>query len=210
MWIAPKPNFAPSEQLRVYLEAYRLRLIGILQDDYEKTAVLLGAEFNRLAAEFVEEVKSTFYDASDYSWQFADWLLAHEPKAADMADFERKQAACFNLANTPAATNADFESLSAEEFAAANIAPRAASFLEKYCINIDEPTESGEFYYIIYRDGELVYRMLLEAPEFELLTHLKNGKTIGDALGALQTDVTPEQIQNWFARWVKNSILSLV
>lgn len=245
-WIVEKENFTPAAQIGVYIDSYRLRLAGILEDDYKKTAEYLGDDFKNLVREYIETVPSVFYDASKYSWQFADWLLTKTSSsgaalssssaalssssaamsssgltrgssnnmdsrmkcendrlliAVEVADIERKMAEGFNIKNSPAATSANFAGLTPQEFMGLKIAPRSASFLEHY------PAKHG--YLIIYRHEDKSYRLQLEKEEFIILSALKNGKNIGDALELLPENTDPAKIQNWFASWVKNHVLSL-
>ena len=163
----------------------------------KKTAEYLGDDFKTLVKEYVETVHSVFYDAGKYSWQFGDYIK--DKAAFEVADIERKMAECFNIKNSPAATAANFEGLTPEEFMELKITPRSASFLEAY---------SDNRYMIIYRHEDKTFQLQLEEEEFIILSALKDGKNIGEALELLPENTDPAKIQNWFASWISNKIIS--
>ena len=197
-WIVEKENFTPAAQIGVYIDSYRLRLAGILQDDYKKAAEYLGDDFKTLVSEYIKTVHSVFYDASKYSWQFADYIT--DKTAFEIADIERKLAECFNIKNSDAATAADFAGGTPQEFMELKIVPRSASFLEHY------PVKHGHL--IIYRHDNKTFQLQLEKEEFIILQALKDGKNIGEALELLPESTDPAKIQNWFASWIQNSLIS--
>ena len=48
--------------------------------------------------------------------------------------------------------------------------------------------------------------MVCEATEFEILGWLSQGAPIGEALTGSGLEVTPDDVQRWFARWMTEGL----
>ena len=83
----------PERRLRIYYDAYRLRLIEVLGTDYEVLHAYLGDElFNALADGYVAAHPSTFRNVRWFGGKLAEFLgatprYAEHPELAELAQF---------------------------------------------------------------------------------------------------------------------------
>ena len=223
MWILPKENFAPDEQLAVYVAAYRLRIHDSIIDDYEFTRKYLGADnFTMLIRNYIESTPSEFYDMAQFTSQFADWLGAQNiPEfAKELADLERNIAVCYDMKACEAATQIHFAGVSPESFLELKLKPRTASILRSYNNDVNSfvseksPDNEAKIHPIlVYRKTDKVFRLALDEAEYEILKAFEAGKTIAEAITKTQEklDISEEEIatklQNYFAKWIANEVL---
>lgn len=85
----------PAEtRLKVYFDAYRLRLLDILQTDFSKTYTLLGeADFQLAFERYLEQYPSTHFSVRYFGRHFSQFLREHPayqgyPVLSEMAAFE--------------------------------------------------------------------------------------------------------------------------
>lgn len=88
--IAPAHRGDSETRLKVYTEGYRLRLMEVIEDDFEITKQFLGqARFQALASEFIETHPSSHFTLNVYAEDFAAYIAdAGEAAAAELASFE--------------------------------------------------------------------------------------------------------------------------
>jgi hypothetical protein len=55
----------------------------------------------------------------------------------------------------------------------------------------------------VHRVDNLLYYKRLEAPAFRILEALRTGRTLAQAVVAAGSDVTPQEVQTWFATWME-------
>ncbi|MFP1633257.1 putative DNA-binding domain-containing protein [Zhengella sp. ZM62] len=78
--IAAPPHNSRAERLATYREAYRLRLAGILRDDYDALHAFLGDEqFDLLSQAYIDACPSTTRNARWYGERFAAFAGGTEP-----------------------------------------------------------------------------------------------------------------------------------
>lgn len=96
-----------EERVKVYVEGYRLRLLEVLQDNFEGLHTLVGdEEFDRLGRAYIDAHPSTHPSVRWFSRHLADFLRATSPYSADpwlaeMASFEWTQGLAFDAADDP-------------------------------------------------------------------------------------------------------------
>lgn len=98
-----------AERVRVYVEAYRLRLLEVLQDNYTGLHGLLGDEqFDAMGRAYIDAHPSTHPSVRWFSRRLEDFLKYAEPYVehpylAEMAAFEWAQGLTFDAADEPVA-----------------------------------------------------------------------------------------------------------
>jgi hypothetical protein len=112
-----------AERVRVYVEAYRLRLLEILQNNFTGLHGLLGDEqFDAMGRTYIETHPSTHPSVRWFSRQLEGFLRSTPPfdthaYLAEMAAFEWAQAMVFDAADEPAVSMQDLASLLPEAWA---------------------------------------------------------------------------------------------
>lgn len=80
-------GIAVEHRLRIYHNAYRLRLIECLQDSFEKTWAYLGdSAFEAAALAYVEATPSSHRNLRWYGSTFPHWLAERFPDDGDIAE----------------------------------------------------------------------------------------------------------------------------
>ncbi|MGH8138944.1 MAG: DNA-binding domain-containing protein [Steroidobacteraceae bacterium] len=110
-------------RLAIYGDGYRSRLIEALQATFPVLAELLGeADFETLAARYVDAHESSFFSIRYYGDALADFLARHAdyssaPVLAELARWEWTMAAVFDAADAEPVAVAAFAQLAPEEWA---------------------------------------------------------------------------------------------
>ncbi|GHC11346.1 DNA-binding domain-containing protein [Thermomonas carbonis] len=95
-----------DDRLRIYADAYRLRLADVLGQDYPATQAVLGdARFDALADAYLRAHPSTRPSVRHFGHAFADWLASRREvprKISDLARFEWQQGEVFDAADADA------------------------------------------------------------------------------------------------------------
>ncbi len=97
----------PARRLRIYHDAYRLRLIEALRTDYPALAALAGEEgFDRLARAYIDAHPSRHFNLRWYGAGLAGFLAdspawAGEPALAETARFEWALTLAFDAEDAP-------------------------------------------------------------------------------------------------------------
>ncbi|MGH8540098.1 MAG: HvfC/BufC family peptide modification chaperone [Stenotrophobium sp.] len=108
--IVHSEQIGSDERLQIYADAYRLRLLEVLGNDYNGLKLLAGAgKFERLAYAYIETHPSTQFNARWYGDGLADFLRGHapwqqEPALTEMAALDWAMSVVFDAADEPAAT----------------------------------------------------------------------------------------------------------
>jgi hypothetical protein len=92
--IAPDERFSADKRLKVYFDAYRIRLMEILKLDFPKTHTLLGdEEFEQAFLTYLLQFPSTHFSVRYFGQHFSQFLATTAPYShcqvfAEMANFE--------------------------------------------------------------------------------------------------------------------------
>lgn len=92
-------------RLRIYTDAYRLRLLDVLANDFPTTKAMLGEDaFDALGRDYLRAHPSTQPSVRHFGHAFADWLATRSDVAesvSQLARFEWTQGECFDAADAP-------------------------------------------------------------------------------------------------------------
>lgn len=128
----------------VYRYAYKARLIGILQEDFERLHTFIGDElFEALARDYVAANPSHTPNARYYSQVFPDFVTAYKalsdaPVAAAIARLEGALNDVFDCPDSPALSLDELATFAPEEFEHLTFAPHASARRFDTHINLDE------------------------------------------------------------------------
>ena len=100
-WVSESAQEMSSEErLAIYHNAYRVRLIDVLLDTFEHTAIYLGDEwFTHLASDYVQSHHSTVNNIGLYGRDFSSFLktqLADDLEVAELASLDWKLRRAFD------------------------------------------------------------------------------------------------------------------
>jgi hypothetical protein len=222
-WILPKAEFSPTEQLQVYINAYRFRLYDVVAEDYCVLKNYLGDEnFEKLLNDFVENVHSNHFNIGRYAAYLPDFIAKHElgnKFAFELTTLENAISQLADAIETTPLTPEHLQGITPEDLMQMQLSPRLALqlFAFEYPVNDyygackDEASPAvpspAQTYLCVFRHDDVMWRMDLEEAEYELLCALFNGSTIGEALGDLDESIA-ENLSNYFSRWIRNGLLA--
>lgn len=229
-WIRAKEQFAPADQLAVYINAYRYRLYDVTAEDYPVLKHYLGEDaFDPLIKDFVNSTHSAHFNIGRYAAHLPAFLARHAAKDAlayELATLENALSQLHDAKETLPLEPVHLAGMTTESWMEAVLSPRAALQLfafdypvNDYCIAVQEGTSPAapapeKTFLAVFRHEDVVWRMALSANEYYLLQKLFAGTPIGKALDALQAELSlPEdelstQLSQWFARWMRNGLLA--
>ena len=233
-WIRPKAEFPTEDQLGVYLKGYRLRLKKILEGDLPALRAFLGEEASgRLIDAYIEATPSTSWTIARYIDRLPEFvedtdIVDHELRGQthELARLETEMARLFHAPESPALTTEQIEGISPEQLMASTLVPRSALTLMTFSYPVnrfysavinedaapDTLTETEPCWLALFRHEDSLWRLELEAPEYQLLTMLFEGCTVGEAIEALAEEIGGDalstKLEGWFSRWINAGMLS--
>jgi len=118
-WISESARgLSARNRLDIYYNAYRLRLIDVLLDTFEHTAIYLGDDwFNQLAAGYVQSHYSTYNNIGLYGKKFPQFLaeqLPEDKEVSELALMDWKLRRAFDGIDSSVMTLDDLQQLASE------------------------------------------------------------------------------------------------
>lgn len=231
-WVAASTgNLSSSERIGIYHNAYRVRLIEVLRENFEHTAVYLGDDwFYLLARSYVEQHPSDDHNISHYGARFADFLagvLPNDRDVAELAEMDWRLRRAFDGSDSASMTLEDLQQLSAAGFASPPIAFVPTTSIVRHHYNtldiwhaIDsdgEPPTSVELDQpvdiLIWRKGHSPHFRSLSAQESFAIERLLNGDEL-DRMAQELASLFPDDnvallIGQFLQRWIADETLRL-
>lgn len=180
-----------AHRLRIYADAYRLRLVEVLGNDFPATRAALGDDdFSATAERYLQAHPSTQPSVRHVGSAFADWLQARPDAPAgahELARFEWLQAAAFDAVDAPTLDANDIATLAPDAWPRLRLHLHpAAQLLDSSRLaivegtvtlaDVDSPTR-----WLLWRDadGDVRWRQL-EGDEADALHATTHGADFGD------------------------------
>jgi uncharacterized protein (UPF0276 family) len=229
-WIRAKAQFAPADQLAVYVNAYRFRLFDVTSEDYPVLEHYLGKDvFSGLVTDFVNSVPSDHFNVGRYAAHLPDYIKKYIPDnafALELAKLENAVSQLCDAQETIPLEPSHLEGITPEALMESILYPRKALqlFAFEYPVNAyyrafkEEQSPSApaleKSYVVVFRHDDVVWRMDIDATEYALLNQLFSGMPVGEALEAIQAELDiPEDelmatLSEYFARWMRNGLLA--
>ena len=226
-WIRAKAQFAPADQLAVYINSYRYRLYDVVAEDFPVLQYYLGDDdFEKLITDFVNTAQSDYFNISRYATQLPAFLKTHavgDGFAFELATLENAISQLTDPPETIALTPAHLEGMTPESLMESTLYPREALelFAFEYPVNrfyiatkeeqFPGPPEKEKTFVAVFRHDDVIWRMDLAEQEYRLLTKLFAGSPVGEALNSLDSaseDELSTQLFDWFSRWMRNGLLA--
>jgi len=230
-WISESAHgLSARDRLDIYYNAYRLRLIDVLLDTFEHTAVYLGDDwFNQLAADYVQSHPSTYKNIGLYGRDFPQFLAERLPEdleVSELALMDWKLRRAFDGADSSVMTQDDLQQLASE---GASIRLQAVPTLTTctqhfntldiwHAINQDQTPPVVEplpqpIEILIWRKGHSPHFRSLSRIEAAAIARVCFSDTL-DAIGAaLEKDFPDVDVATEFGvmlhRWLDDEIISI-
>lgn len=221
--VKPNPRLAPEKQLAVYIDGYRIRLVGAIRSDYPALLALLGDKaFDALAHGYINANPPAHFNLDRYPHAFAAFVAHHanDDFAAELAMLEAAIAEVFMGEESAPLDVAALSQLSPEAFGEFILPPRAASRLLAFAYPVNawldrqragetapRPAAAASYLYV-YRHQNNVQRAPLGEPAYRLLEKLSEGLPPAAALARVSGEYPQHdaaiaaQLQTWFSEWM--------
>lgn len=222
-WIREKADFPADKQLGVYVNAYRWRLFDVVAEDYPVLKAYLGeGRFHTLINDFISAVPPQHFNVARYAGMLPAYQQTHTTYdifSAELCTLETAIAQLADAEETEALTPEHLAGMTPETLMESRLAPRKALLLfafqhpvNDYYKAVKEETQlpvitQQPSFLVVFRHEDVVWRMDLEAQEYQLLSALFAGETVGAALRTLDESAA-DNISEYFSRWMRNGLLA--
>ena len=231
-WISESARgLSARERLDIYHNAYRIRLIDVLLDTFEHTAIYLGDDwFNQLAADYVQSHHSTYKNIGLYGREFPQFLaerLPQDKEVSELALMDWKLRRAFDGADSAVMTHDDLQHLVREESTSIRLQPvPTLTICTQYfntldiwhAINQDQPPPVVEqllqpIDILIWRKGHSPHFRSLAKIETAAIACICSGEAL-EAIGAvLEKDFPDVDVATEFGlmlhRWLDDEIIGI-
>jgi hypothetical protein len=225
------PSFSKHERLQIYHEAYRLRLIDALGNDYPALKKLLGEdEFVSLAKIFISKYPSNHPSLRWFGEKLSVFLRSNlrwqgQAYIAELAEFEWAQAMAFDAADEKISTLHDVQMLPPESWMTMQLVLHPSLQLLNCVSNAplqwqslikDETAIEHVIYpeaqtWLIWRENlQVVYRPLKTSEAWALRAFLTK-HNFADVCGGLcewfAEEKVPLQTAQYLQQWLQSELI---
>lgn len=237
-FIKPNDCMSGFERLEIYARQYWFRLLDCLYDDYSALRALLGERrFHRLCHDYLAAHPSTSWTLRDLGSRLPQFIT--DPKARDVARVEWAQTLAFDEAQRPPLDTASLTrsdpatlrlglqpcvvlvqidhavdhfitTMKNSDVDARGAPNRAITMRPARTLNQHRPALKRERVNLaVHRHDNRLYFKRLTSEAFYLLTALRDGLTLVDAVECAlahnaSTNIDwPAQIRDWFAEFTQ-------
>ena len=222
-----------KEQLQIYAFMYFARLIEVLEVEYPTVMFLVGPDrFAQLARMFLREQPSNHYNLARLSIGFPAFLATlgqdqlHSGFAAALAEVERAMEDVADDVEQASIPYDQLAAIPAERWASARLRPIEAMRLLRvshpvsdfmngvqgdWFVAVPEPVET---FMCVYRTAFRCRRQELGPEQFQLLSSLTAGSSLGEAietaasLPGADTDKMMQYLGSWFEQWMEDAMFA--
>jgi hypothetical protein len=202
--VAPSERQTADERMGIYAHAYWARLVECLREEFPTMRTAIGDDaFDDLAVDYLQVYPSTSYTLGKLGAAFSAHLLATRPDddwslaVVELATLERNISEVFDLpggetlgfldaASLAAIAPADRETLRLQLLSTVRLLHFEFDvntwFTQLRAGDADAVPQKSPTYVALSRRDYVVRRHTLSRIEWQLLTHLAAGETLGNAL----------------------------
>lgn len=219
-------------RLHIYYDAYRLRLLDALRNDFPALEKYLGEDkFIALSSEFIAEHPSQHPSLRWFGEQLPNFLQRHiygkeQRELGELAEFEWRQLMAFDAADTSLASIDELRTLPPEQWLRLTLelhpslqliscysnAPALWNSLtnDKTTIAIEFTQEAQTW--LLWRENlHVVYRPI-DATEAWALTAFLNHKNVSDVCEGLcewlAAEQVPTQVAQYLQHWIRGGLVT--
>ena len=231
-WIKESQHgLSSKDRLAIYHNAYRVRLIDVLLDTFEHTAIYLGDDwFRQLATSYVQSHNSTQNNIGLYGREFPEYLaeqLADDLEVAELANMDWRLRRAFDGADSAIMTMEHMQVLASSgneaqlrPVATLSVSTQRFNTLEIWhAINQDTRPPAVERLpqpvdVLIWRKEQSPHFRSLSPIEASAIHCIFSGhtlETIGEKLAQNFPDIDPvTECGQMLSRWIEDQILAAV
>lgn len=232
--IMPDERFSAQNRLKVYHDAYRIRLFEILKIDFPKTYTLMGdADFEHAFIGYLEQFPSHHFSVRYFGQHFKDFLANTAPfnqhsLLCEMATFEWLLGSTFDAPDGPLLQADTLSAISPENWPILrfNLHPSVVSSYFEWdtpqlwqVIDAEQPErppvkQPQRVRWLLWRRGLKSYFLSCTAPEDLMFQSLQKGLDFADSCESLLEILPEEQVPQIAAqtlyKWVHEGLISKI
>jgi hypothetical protein len=230
--IAGGARVDPQRRLRIYFDAYRLRLVEALATDYEALRALMGDEaFSAACRAYVEATPSKFRNVRWYGGQLPEFLRvtqpwAQQPVLHEVAAFEWTLTLAFDAPDAPVVGFEELARMPQQAWPILGFVPHPSAHLLELRSNassLRKATDAGDPLpdavlsddsktWLIWRKELTAYFRSLSEPESWALAAVKEGANFTALCEGLCRWFSPDeaapQAATLLRQWVDDGLIS--
>lgn len=232
-WVSQSTHSLSSQQrLAIYHNAYRVRLIDVLLDTFEHTAVYLGDDwFEQLARDYVQNHHSVHNNIGQYGEAFPAYLATQLPndlEVAELAHMDWTLRRAFDGADSSVMTQAHLQQIAngqrtlerLQAVATLSLSTQRFNTLDIWqAINQEEEQAPAvkklaePVTLMVWRKGHSPHFQSLPSVEAAAVARLLDGTTL-EAIGEVIAQAQPEadaanELGLMLHRWIDEQMLTL-
>ena len=210
-WFGGGPVCSPVEQIAIYRQQYRLRMVDAVREEAPGLVALLGEAGDALFERYVDERPSRSFTLNHIADGLADWLAARGAPDAqvDMARLDHAVQSGFTAAEGQPLDAADLEAMPPLRLAphVRLLRLRTAAHLVRALALAGQPFDEARASptpLVVFRRGLKMRHWACEEPLWQLLAAIGRGRGVADALAAAVAvwegteDALPGAVAGWF------------
>ena len=227
-------NFSRGERLGIYHEAYRLRLIDALRNDFPALEKFVGEnsfiEFmdNYIAAHPSQHPSLRWFGKKLPAFLHDNENIQHHIATCELAEFEWAQVMAFDASNSNTATLDDVRTLQNTQWLTLQLefqpalqklhlksnAPEIWQALTKDDDTIEPVIDDEAQDWLVWRDNlQVVYRAV-DTKELWCLNAFLDGKNFSDICEGLcqwfESTEVPSRAAQYLQRWLQNGLVTKI
>lgn len=193
--VIEKPPISISDRISIYQDAYQIRLLESLRDDFSRVESAIGEdEFEKLALNFIRDTPSIVRNLAEYSESFPAFVKIHHEAAFVLATRDWLEVLSSNSPNPETQLSPD-EIQSGRAF---KIQARPSTIARQ----VDNSRIT------LYRHNDETRTLDLTSPLFELLQFLESSRTVEDlSQFAKRLNIGDNVIAETIHEWISKSVV---
>lgn len=227
-------KFSRQQRLEIYSDAYQLRLLDVLQNDYPALQLILGdVAFSKLMLEFIAQYPSRHASLRWLGEKLPEFLRGHNHwqnhnYLAELAEFEWEQITLFDAEDSQSATIEDLRRIDHAHWPQLQLTFQVASQITAYFNNTPElwhsltnnktaiaktTTETAQQWLLWRHKLQVLYRPL-EPAEAWCLQAFSRGENFSQACAGLcewfAEDEVPLKAVQYLQRWLQDGLVATI
>lgn len=193
--ILEKPPISIRERLTIYQDAYQIRLLESLRDDFARVEYALGDEdFEKLTLNFIRQNSSHTRNLAEYGEYFPDFIKLHKNDAYALAVTDWLEVLSSHASNPE-------KQLSSAEI-------QLGQTFKVQTMPSTLARQIGETRVAVYRSNGAVNQLELTLPLFDLLIFLETERAMDELTYFSQkSHINDEQLAETIQEWIGSHII---
>jgi hypothetical protein len=195
--VSEKPPISISKRIGIYQEAYEIRMLESLRDDFPRVEERVGVEeFKKLALLFIKKYPSVYANLAEVSQNFPKFVKEISDELYELASLEWIEILAESARRIDPAKKVTFQEIESGIFFKLAQNPTLFVF------------EGQEKVSIAYHNSADVLVKEMTPADFKILKLLKVPMTVDELSNYLEKiQVNFEEVQLLISSWIKNEII---